>query len=58
MAWLWPNGYPVVRLASGRDLDVIALARDRVYSGQPRLADVYTDAAQPTKITRSSRFAA
>jgi hypothetical protein len=42
---LWPNGYPVVRLASGRDLDVIALARDQLHSGQPHLADVYTDAA-------------
>jgi hypothetical protein len=42
---LWPNGYPVVRLASGRDLDVIALARDRLHSGQPRLAEVYANAA-------------
>jgi hypothetical protein len=42
---LWPNGHPVVRLASGRDLDVIALAHDRVDSGQPRLADAYADAA-------------
>jgi hypothetical protein len=37
---LWPNGHPVVRLASGRDLDVIALANDRLRSGQPRLTDV------------------
>jgi Family of unknown function (DUF6278) len=42
---LWPNGHPVVRLASGRDLDVIALADDRLRSGQPRLAAVYADAA-------------
>jgi hypothetical protein len=42
---LWPNGHPVVRLASGRDLDVIALANDRLRSGQPRLAAVYNDAA-------------
>ena len=42
---LWPNGHPVVRLASGRDLDVIALADDRLRSGQPRLATVYADAA-------------
>jgi Family of unknown function (DUF6278) len=42
---LWPDGHPVVRLASGQDLDVIALAHDRVDSGQPRLADVYADAA-------------
>lgn len=42
---LWPNGHPVVRLASGRDLDVIALAHDRVDRRQPRLTDVYADAA-------------
>jgi uncharacterized protein DUF6278 len=42
---LWPNGHPVVPLASGRNLDVIALGHDRVDSGQPRLADVYADAA-------------
>jgi hypothetical protein len=42
---LWPNGHPVVRLASGRDLDVIALANERLRSGQPRLAEVYADAA-------------
>ena len=42
---LWPNGHPVVRLASGRDLDVAAAASDRVSKGAPRLADVYADAA-------------
>jgi len=42
---LWPNGHPVVRLASGRDLDVVALAHDRVASGRPRLAAVYAGAA-------------
>jgi Family of unknown function (DUF6278) len=42
---LWPNGHPVVRLASGRDLDVDAMANDRVSRGTPLLADVYADAA-------------
>jgi len=42
---LWPNGHPVVHLASGRDLDVAAMASDRVSKGAPRLADVYADAA-------------
>jgi hypothetical protein len=42
---LWPNGHPVVRLASGRGLDVIALAGERMRSGQPRLVTVYADAA-------------
>jgi hypothetical protein len=41
---LWPNGHPVVRLVHGRDLDVIALAHDRLHSGQPRLAAIYADA--------------
>jgi hypothetical protein len=38
----WPSGRA---LASGRDLDVIALANERLRSGQPRLAEVYGDAA-------------
>jgi Family of unknown function (DUF6278) len=42
---LWPNGHPVVRLSSGRDLDVVAMANDRVSNGAPLLADVYADAA-------------
>ena len=42
---LWPNGHPVVHLASGRDLDVAALASDRVSKGAPLLAGVYADAA-------------
>jgi hypothetical protein len=45
---LWPNGHPVVRLVPGRDLDVIALANDRLRSGQPRLAAVYADATAAT----------
>jgi hypothetical protein len=36
---------PVVRLASGRDLDVTAMASERVSKGAPRLADIYADAA-------------
>jgi hypothetical protein len=42
---LWPNGHPVVRLATGRDLDVVAMANDRVSKGSPLLADVYAGAA-------------
>ena len=42
---LWPNGHPVVRLPSGRDLDVVALAHDRMNRGTPLLAEVYADAA-------------
>jgi hypothetical protein len=42
---MWPNGHPVVRLPSSRDLDVVAMANDRVSKGAPLLADVYADAA-------------
>jgi hypothetical protein len=42
---LWPNGHPVVCLATGRDLDVVAIASDRVSQGAPLLARVYADAA-------------
>ena len=42
---LWPNAHPVVRLASGRDLDVVALANDRVGTGRPHLTRIYADAA-------------
>jgi hypothetical protein len=42
---LWPNGHPVVRLPSSRELDVVAMANDRVSKGAPLLADVYADAA-------------
>jgi Family of unknown function (DUF6278) len=42
---LWPDGHPVVRLPAGRDLDVIAVAHDRVSTGAPLLADVYAGAA-------------
>ena len=44
---LWPNGHPVVRLTSGRDLDVATVASDRASKGVPRLADIYADAAGP-----------
>lgn len=44
-AWrVWPNGHPVVRLSSGRDRDVIALAAHQVLSHQGSLSSIYTDA--------------
>jgi hypothetical protein len=31
---IWPNGHPVIALASGRELDVVALANERlIHSG-------------------------
>jgi hypothetical protein len=47
-AWwqVWPNGHPVVRLASGRELDVVAAAHDQAHAGQSRLTALYADAAR------------
>jgi hypothetical protein len=42
---IWPNGHPVIRLASGRELDVVAMGNDRLSRGTPRLIDVFADAA-------------
>jgi hypothetical protein len=41
---LWPNGHPVIRLPSGRDLDVVAMGSARVSKGAPRLTDAFADA--------------
>ncbi len=41
---VWPNGHPVVLTASGRELDVVAIADRRFSTGVPRLADVHADA--------------
>jgi Family of unknown function (DUF6278) len=39
--WIaWPNGHPVVRLSSDRDVDVIALAGQQVTSHQAGLLDI------------------
>jgi hypothetical protein len=46
---VWPNGHPVVWLSSGRDLDVVAMASDRVSKDRPLLADIYADAARPAR---------
>lgn len=40
----WPNGHPVVRLKSGHEYDVVALAGQRVQLGTPPLASILTDA--------------
>lgn len=42
---VWPNGHPVVRLASGRELDAVAVGDDRVSKGVPRLTAAFADAA-------------
>lgn len=42
---VWPNGHPVIRLESSRELDVIAMGNDRMNKGAPRLLAVFADAA-------------
>jgi hypothetical protein len=42
---VWPNGHPVVRTPAGRELDVVAVAHDRLAHGQPLLAAYYANAA-------------
>jgi hypothetical protein len=43
---VWPNGQPVVRLASGRELDVVAAIHDRAHAGQLNLVALYDDAVR------------
>jgi hypothetical protein len=47
---LWPNGHPVMRLASGRELDVVAMGSARVSTGVPRLIDAFAAAATGPQI--------
>ncbi len=42
---LWPNGHPVVRTASGRDLDVLAQVGHRVSGHGNTLPGIYAAAA-------------
>lgn len=43
---IWPNGHPVVQLASGWTLDVVALAGQQAATAESHLADLYADAAR------------
>jgi hypothetical protein len=39
---LWPNGHPVIRLLSGKELDVIAMANDRLNHSGASLGTIYS----------------
>jgi hypothetical protein len=41
-----PNGQPVVRLASGREINVVEAGRDWAVSGAPQLSQVYAEASE------------
>ncbi|GAA2450394.1 DUF6278 family protein [Streptomyces macrosporus] len=43
---VWPSGRPVVRLASGRELDVVEAGREWALSGTPELSQMYAEASE------------
>ncbi|MFD6284840.1 DUF6278 family protein [Streptomyces sp. NPDC060205] len=43
---VWPNGRPVVRLVSGREIDVVVSGRDWAASGVPELSQLYAEVAE------------
>lgn len=43
---VWPNGHPVVTVASGREIDVVAFAANCVASGAPSLMSVLESAGR------------
>lgn len=46
-AWeIWPSGQPVVRLASGREFDVVASGHEWAASGAPELSQLYAEVAE------------
>lgn len=46
-AWhVWPGGHPVVRLASGREVNVVEAGLDWAMHGSPELSQVYAEAAE------------
>jgi hypothetical protein len=46
-AWeIWPNGQPVVRLPSGREIDVVASCHTWASSGAPELSQLYAEVSE------------
>ncbi|MET7895932.1 DUF6278 family protein [Streptomyces mirabilis] len=43
---VWPNGHPAVRLASGREIDVVASGHTWASSGAPELSQLYAEVAE------------
>ncbi|MDW8804471.1 DUF6278 family protein [Streptomyces scabiei] len=43
---IWPNGQPVVRLASGREIDVVEAGQAWAASGAPELSQLYAEVAE------------
>ncbi|MDJ0340827.1 DUF6278 family protein [Streptomyces sp. H10-C2] len=46
-AWqVWPNGQPVVKLASGREIDVVGIGHEWAESGTPELSQTHAEASE------------
>ncbi|MBV1935572.1 DUF6278 family protein [Streptomyces sp. BV286] len=43
---VWPNGRPMVRLVSGREIDVVVSGHDWAASGVPELSQLYAEVAE------------
>ncbi|WP_030692959.1 DUF6278 family protein [Streptomyces globisporus] len=43
---VWPGGGPVVRLASGREIQVVEAGLDWAMTGAPQLSQVYAEASE------------
>ena len=43
---VWPDGHPLVRLASGREIDTVELGRAWAESGSPELSQVLAEASE------------
>ncbi|MEU9184231.1 DUF6278 family protein [Streptomyces sp. NPDC048484] len=43
---VWPNGRPVVRLESGREIDVVVSGHEWASSGVPELSQLYAEVAE------------
>ncbi|GAB2918563.1 DUF6278 family protein [Streptomyces heilongjiangensis] len=43
---IWPNGRPVVRLASGREIDVVEAGHEWADNGAPELSQLYAEIAE------------
>lgn len=43
---IWPDGHPVVRLASGREIDVVEAGHAWAASGAPELSQLYAEVAE------------
>ncbi|WP_371575342.1 DUF6278 family protein [Streptomyces sp. NBC_01314] len=43
---IWPDGQPVVRLMSGREIDVVEAGHEWAASGAPELSQLYAEVAE------------